>query len=427
MSPIRAWIVSLLVASCVLGIATPARAANLPVTFSPDRLSAVPVQDQLVAALGTGASAGRPVRLGSGVLRITRTMWVPPRSTLLLDRGAVIRGSIPGQSLIRLQSGSRVQGGTIENSSNTDCMDIDLAPRAVGAVIDGMTLRGARANSVYVAAPGVSNLSVVNNRFVGVTYGVLVNPGAVRADRIRIVDNEFHYIYADAIEINAAIPRRSDAVRNVDILHNTIGTMRGSGDSSGFAIGVAGVQRFSIRSNSISGARHEAIHLEDRARDGVVAANLVKGGGNGHRPAIAIYRTVDSVDVRANRITGFDGDGIAVLWDQLGSSSRIATTRNVLRNVRGSGIVVGGNVGTGPFVVRSNAVLGAKSDAIVILGTHGRSVVSNNLVRSTSGAVTSTRYAGRGQRLISGNGAMAGRPLASVVGDDATRGAGSRN
>jgi hypothetical protein len=404
-----------LAAVATLGSVSPA-VASQPEYFVASTTSGALPQDQLSAALTTAAAAGRAVRLPAGRLVVQRTLWIPAHATLILDPKATIVGSIPGQSLVRVQSGSSITGGTIENRSTSDCFDVDVARGATGATIDGVTFRGARTNAVYVNAPDVRNLTVRNSRFVGTVYGVLVNPGALRGKALRVEGNEFLRTTADAIEINAAISARANRVRDVVVIRNVVRDMRGSGDGSGFGVGMAGVQGFRVAHNRFIGVRNEAVHLENGTRHGLVRANLVDGGGRTGRTAIAVYRGVDSVQIRANVVRDVRGGGIGVLWDQVGSSTRITITRNIVDHVSQDGVVVGGDLGTGPFLVQRNAVVRAGGNGIVTLGSHRRSVVADNLLRRVHGVAVASGFTGSGVRVRRDNGAMTGRTLAAVVG-----------
>lgn len=372
-------------------------------------------EDQLATAVGVAAAHGRVLQVGPGTVTLTRTFWLPVGATLSLSSRTVLTGVLPGQSLVRMQSGARLVGGVIWNRSAVDCLDVDVAGRSQGAAITNVTFKGSKSNAVLVNAPDVSSLSVQNNHFVDNVYGVLVNPGALRSKNLLISGNHFAGVTGDAIEINAAISRIPDRVRNVNILGNIIVQMRGSGGSSGFAIGMAGVQTFRVTANRITGARNEAIHLEDGSRDGLVSQNLVEGGGSGGRPAIAVYRGVDSVRVQENVVVGFYGSGIAVLWDARGSSRNITIEQNVVRGVSGEGIIMGGNVGTGPFIARNNAVVGAQV-GFVSLGTHQRDLVVGNLIRGSRGPAIRSAYAGTSTRTVSANRTDGSTRVASIVG-----------
>lgn len=381
--------------------AAPART----VQFQADPSSAVPVQDQLAAALSKSALSGRSVTLPPGRFTVTRTLWLPAGSTLVLAPGATVTGAVPGQSLIRMTSRSTLTGGRIVNTATADCFDVDFAAATRAATIEEVRFGGARTNSVYLNAPDLQDIRIVDNAFSGVVYGVLLNSGALRARNVRIARNTFAGVAGDAVEINAAVANADDMARDVVITGNRVRAPRGQGDGSGFGVGLAGVRGFRVTGNRIDGIRNEAVHIEDRSTSGLVANNDIRGGGVGTRPAIAIYRTVRSVVVRHNSIRRFDGEGIAVLWDSMGSSRDVEITGNLVSDVSGSAVVVGGDDGTGPFTVRDNDLLSPGGHGVVVLGTHDRSVVRRNLIRGAAAGALITRYRGDGVRLYADNGA----------------------
>ena len=386
--------------------AGPAEAApSGTVAFHANPGSDVPVQDQLVAVLSEAASSGRSVVLPAGRLTVTRTLWLPAGSTLALAESAVVTGAVPGQSLIRMTSRSTLTGGRVVNTASADCFDVDFAGGTRAATVEQVRFGGARTNSIYLNAPDLQDIRIADNAFGGVMYGVLLNSGALRATDVRITQNTFIGVSGDAIEINAAVADAADRARDVLITGNRIRAPRGQGDGSGFGVGLAGVRGFRVTGNRIDRVRNEAVHIEDRSTSGLVANNDIRGGGVGTRPAIAIYRTVQGVVVRHNSIRRFDGEGIAVLWDSVGSSRDIEITGNLVRDVSGSAVVVGGDEGTGPFTVSDNDVLSPGGYGVVVLGTHGRSVVRRNLIRGATEGMLLTRYRGDGVRIYSDNGA----------------------
>jgi hypothetical protein len=401
--------------SCAVAAPAVVRTGSPVDRFSYDPESGVAQQDQLARQLNDAASRGYTLQVPKGRVVLTRTLWLPPGATLELAAGAIITGAIPGQSLVRLQSGSHLVGGAVKNTSASDCFDVDVANKTRNAVVDGVTFRGARANALYVNAPDVKNLTVRRNLFIDTTYGVLVNGGALRAHGIVIDRNRFTGTTGDAVEINTPYAKVADAARDVTVTRNVVRSMRGTGDGSGFGVGMAGVQGFRIAGNAFYNSRNEAVHLEARSRRGVVDGNIVSRGGTGGRPAIAIYRTVDRVKVSRNVIVRFRGSGIAVLWDSVGSSTHITVARNLVRGVSADGIVMGGDTGTGPFVTRDNAVIGAQN-GIVTLGVHKNDVVARNLVRDVRGRAVLSEYQGTSRRTVIGNSSAATTTIRSVVG-----------
>ena len=383
---------------------TSAEAAPSTVRFQADASSTVPVQDQLSAALADAAKRGSAVALPAGSLTVTRPLWLPTGSSLVLDTGAVITGAVSGQSLVRMTTGSRLAGGRIENTATADCFDVDFAGGTHDAAISGVAFAGARTNSVYLGAPDLHDVSVTGSTFDGVVYGVLLNSGAVRSSRVTVAGNTFSRIAADAIEINSAMPATADQITGVVITGNTVRSMTGAGGGAGFGVGLAGVHDFTVSDNSIFGARNEAVHIEDRSSRGVVSGNVVQNGGIGSRPAVAIYKTVDTVEIRNNSIRGFSGHGIAVLWDSIGSSRNITISGNTVASVTGSGVVVAGDAGTGPFFVRGNDISAAGRFGVEVLGIHPLSVVEHNRIRDAGLGLISTRFQGTGVRQYTDNG-----------------------
>lgn len=331
------------------------------------------------------ASQGLRLVLPVGEYVTARTVVLPAGTDLELQDGAVITGGLPGASLLRLAADSSLTGGTIENTSATSAFDVDLAEGAKRVGIRGVTFRGTEANAVYADASGIEDVRIERNTFEGLVYGVLFNPGTLGGRGVVVDQNTFTGVCGDAIEMNAATGGTGRRLREVTISDNRIERPCGVGSSSGFGIGLAGVSGFRVTGNTISGARNEAVHVEDGTERGVISGNRIRGGGIGNRPAIAIYRTVADVTVESNEVSGFDGQGIAVLWDSSGSATDVDVRRNTVTAVSGDGIVVAGDRGTGPFTVTDNTLDAVGGNGIAVAGPHGRSTVEDNTLTDIGG------------------------------------------
>ena len=393
-----ALVVPPLVAHAVKAPVTP------PIVFSGDGSGRTPVGGALLAAVSDAVNKHRTLLIPKGEYLITGRVPLPVGSQIQLAPGATLRGSLPGTSLLQLARGSSLAGGTVRNDSPSDAFDVDLANGATSVTISGVRFAGAHTNSVYINSPGVRALTVDGCTFVGVTYGVLLNPGAIDAVGLHITNNTFTGTTADAIEINAATGGSPKRVHDVTVSGNVVSRGAGGGSTGGFGVGLAGVAHFTVSGNRLTDVRNEAVHIEDHSSQGAVLQNQITGGGVGYRPAIAVYRTTDHVLIEHNRIERFAGDGIAVLWDKFGSSTNIQVVANAIDAVKGSGITVSGDQGTGPFEVEQNLVDDVGGSPIAVLGSHHfSSVTSNTVIAAGGGDPIYTKYQGQGRRVYTSN------------------------
>lgn len=382
---------------------TPAASPTPELVATADRLASGPLSVVLPQLAAEAMARGAVLELPQGRYQVTDTIVLPEGTTMRLEDGAQLTGDLPGRALVRLAAHTIFTGGSVSNASADPGFDVDLAQGAVGVSITGTTFGGTSANALYMAASGISDVVVSESRFAHVGYGVLLNPGALDARKITLRGNRFVDACADAIEINAATGGTAARVKDVQIIDNHVEGTCGSGDSAGFGIGLAGVEGFTVRGNVVSGARNEAIHMEDGSTDGTVAGNTIGGGGGSGRPAVAIYRTTSHIVVESNRITGFSGSGVSVQWDSLGSARSVTITDNIISEVSGSGVVVAGDAGSGPFTVTGNRLSSIGGDGISIAGSHALSVISGNTITRVSGQPIAQSLRGTGVTQLSGN------------------------
>lgn len=369
-----------------------------------ERLGTEPFQEALVRLAATAVRRDATLVLPANTYIATATATLPPGVRLRLARDAVITGSLPGQPLVRISARSTLSGGTLRNTATSPGFDLDFQQDAAMVRITGVTFSGAATNAVYLASSGIRDVVIERSRFMGVGYGILLNPGALDARGLQLRNNRFRQVCSDSIEINAATGGTAARVRDVQIIGNDIGPSCGAGDSSGFGIGLAGVRGFRVARNTIAGARNEGVHLEDGTSEGRVTDNSITGGGTGSRPAIAVYRTTSGVLVDDNRVRDFAGSGIAVLWDSVGSASRITVRNNTISRVKGDGVVVAGDQGTGPFVVDGNTITSTSGNGISIAGSHALSTITGNSLHGIGGTPIAEALRGSGKTVIEGNG-----------------------
>ena len=383
---------------------SPAATAAVDELVAPaGRLSSGEIEDVL-PQLAMEATARRAVLvLPAGRYTVSRTIVMPVGTHVRLEDGALLEGDLPGVALVRVASGTTFSGGTITNTSSAAGFDMDLAEGSEGVTISGVTFRGASSNAFYMSTSGLKGISILGSTFDTVSYGILLNPGSLDAEQVTIRGNRFVDACADAIEINAATSGTSARVKDVVIAGNHIRGTCGAGDTAGFGIGLAGVDGFEIRDNTISGARNEAIHLEDGTTGGTVVDNTISDGGSGTRPAVAIYRTTARIVVESNTISRFAGAGVAVLWDSMGSAKDVTVDANVIDDVTGNAVVVAGDHGTGPFRVTRNRLTKIGGDGVSVSGSHELTVISGNRLVGVKGRAIVESLRGSGVTRESGN------------------------
>ena len=399
-----AGLVAILAMSSCAPTPPPFVAPTPEVVATVKRLGSVPFQDGIARLAAIAVRQDATLVLPSGTYTATATSVLPPGLRLRLKRGAVITGSLPGQPLVRISARSTLSGGTLHNTATSPGFDLDFQQDAATVRITGVTFSGAGTNAVYLASSGIRDVTIERSRFVGVGYGILLNPGALDARGLQVRNNVFRQVCSDSIEINGATGGTAGRVRDVRITGNDIGPACGEGDSSGFGVGLAGVRGFTVARNTITGTRNEGVHLEDGTSNGRVTDNTITGGGTGSRPAIAIYRTTAGVLIDDNRIRDFAGSGIAVLWDSVGSASRITIRDNAVTRVKGDGVVVAGDLGTGPFVVDGNTIATTGGNGISVAGSHALSTITGNSLHGIGGTPIAEGLRGAGRTVIEGNG-----------------------
>jgi hypothetical protein len=393
----------LVLGGCMTRPAPEPTSPALEITATRKQLASGPLQSVLPELAARASVRGAALVLPTGQYDVSESILLPRDTYLRLATGAELVGNLPGRPLLRLASGSTLEGGTLRNDADSPGFDLDLAQDSRQVTVRGVTFRGAATNSLYLAASGVRDVLIDGNRFEQVGYGVLLNPPAQNASSITVRGNTFVDACADAIEINAPTGGTAQRVKNVVITGNRMSGTCGSGPDGGFGVGLAGVDGFTIEKNSINGARNEAVHVEDGTTHGTIRNNRIAGGGHGDRPAIALYRTTSDIDVDDNDIADFVGGGIAVRWDGLGSARAISIERNHVRSVTGDGIVVSGGIGTGPFDVDGNVLVTIGGNGISAIGPHERTVITGNSLRDVAGEAIVELQRGDGQTLISGN------------------------
>jgi parallel beta-helix repeat protein len=228
-----------------------------------------------------------------------------------------------------------------------------------------------------------SDLSVIDNKFSGVNYGVLAD-AASTCTRVLIQGNRFMGgATGDAIEINTPTTGSSD----IHIVGNIISGYTNT-SSSGIGIGMATVSHGSIVGNLIYNCGLDGIHFEDGTNGITVTGNKIRSCG---RAGISINSSNASRNTTDIVVTG-------------------NTVQDCATNAGSAGIAIEGVQAHRGHVVSGNLVRNCGRAAATVYGilvgglTARDCSVTGNVVSNTVGSTTAGIVVSNGSTItISGN------------------------
>lgn len=345
------------------------------------------IQTALTAASATGATVVMP----PGDYYVATAPAVPSGVNILAF-GARIFGSFASNRVMSLAGNNRIEGLTVENTdTSTGNIGINLSTGATDITITRCKFPGSRrTQAINIAASGCARISVTDNYFDGVSYGVLANnPSAGDLVGLQVIGNRFDNIYNDAVEINSpstAYAGCSDIIVS-DNWINVPGNL-GSGLNSGMGVGIAGAQYVVISNNIIAAARLQGIHIEDEAKHVTISGNIIRNIGgevSANNDGIHIIDVVDC-SIVGNQIYDAEDYGICWLYSPLPNDPRSAViSANTVAASGGVGISAGS---AGTFLnlsITDNVVTGCGGNGIEYLGVRTGLIIDGNICSGNTG------------------------------------------
>lgn len=285
------------------------------------------------------------------------------------------------------QSNVVIEGMWLENNKNSGCIGIDLGGGSSRVQISNNKFTGKNAQAVNMNAIGIKHIQVTENDFEEVRFGVLTNAAAKDLMDLRVVNNQFINIYADAIELNHPGTAYVGAT-NIVIANNYIHVPKGfgTGTTSGFGIGVAGATHVAITGNVIENARYEAIHIEDEAKHISIVGNIINGVGDdpdsSYNAGIYVIDG-DYISIIGNSVDRANDFGIQLEYSSGNQATNTVVSGNTVTR-SGGGIRVAG-AGSADVIVSENVVTGNTGHGFSISGTPQNLKLINNISRKNGG------------------------------------------
>lgn len=352
----------------------------------------------LHAAANKAATFGATLLLTAPKYSLGTNAWTLPEN-IRIRGNSKVEGGTTASAAVHVKSNSTIEGISVRNSGTGYRFGINVRENADNVQILGVTFHEGAGVGVYMNSPGISNVKIDRCRFDGHSYAILSNSGGNETDpvgahdlrNVTITRNSFVNIQTDAIELNHPFGGSANGIRstaqNFIVSGNIISQTLGSGRQGGFGVGVAGASNVTITDNIVLAARYEGIHVEDDAKNVVIANNhVVSVSGDDAFAGISILPSVVNVTVTGNTVENIKGVGVAGGINIGYSSATVHTSRvvianNVITNVDGAGITVSANTG-GSFRIFGNDIRDVTGNGVTISGSmrDGFAVHDNTIV-----------------------------------------------
>lgn len=286
-----------------------------------------------------------------------------------------------------------IDGLSTENLNEKAGININISRDCRHIVIRNCKFAGIRSQGVAMNATGIAHVLIQDCLFESVTYGVLCNYMADDLEDLRIIGNQFLDIYGDAIELNSPIMGTKKAVYeaagNIIIANNFISVPKGkgTGDTAGFGIGMAGVTRVSVIGNIIKNCRYEAIHVEDHCRNISITANIIDGvqddPDNQLNSGIYVLNA-EQIAVIGNEIRNCKNYGVHFEYSKENQGNKATIVGNNITNCGSGGIRYAGNE-MSDAAISDNIITDNAGSGICLAGSSHSIQVKNNIVRANKG------------------------------------------
>jgi hypothetical protein len=336
-------------------------------------------------------SKGGLVHLTSSY-QLNHTLLIPPNTQLTCDPGVKLSEApmLKLNSLLQITGkGVHVEGCGIDSSGTS--VILALGPHSSGIFLLHNHLNGNnQAHGIIIDAPDIHDVTIENNIFEDVKYGILQNVHAADLTNVLIDGNTFTNIWADAIELNNPVTNDCCGMRLGDVRasHVTIrgNTFRvpkhaGSGGGAGFCVGIAGAHDIEISGNDCV-AWNAGIHVEDRAYNIRITGNSVltdDHGTTGEQSAIWI-NDGQHIVISHNRIRDSAADGVHVDFTVGHQASDMEINDNEIIGCGRYGMFIsGGSLGPMNSSVHDNTVTGCAKPIVLIGKLNSLSIHANSL------------------------------------------------
>jgi hypothetical protein len=256
------------------------------------------------------------------------------------------------------------------------------------------------AHGILIDSADIHDVTIENNVFEDVKYGILQNVHAADLTNVLIDGNTFSNVLADAIELNNPVTndccgKRLGDVRasHVSIKGNTFRVPKhpGSTAAGGFCVGIAGAHDIEVSGNDCV-AWNAGIHVEDRAYNIQITDNSVSTddhGTNGEQSAIWV-NDGQHILISQNKIKYSAADGIHVDYTVGHQASDVEIQNNTITNCGRYGMFIsGGSLGPMNSRVHHNTVTGC-AKPIVLIGKLSALTIHHNNLDTKNGCVFDT-------------------------------------
>lgn len=363
----------------------------------------------LINAFTAGGSAKGEVFFPAGSYFSYSNLTVPDGvSVVFASRATEIKfwnaGIVPSGNNI-ISGGTLADVTPVSMSGGFHTNLITPAASAKHVLIDSVTF-GSAMRGVYLNQSGISDVTVERCYFNGPQYGVASDTGANDMSDLKVLDNTFNSVTADAVELNHPHASISGGVRPTGVV------VRGNqiNSAGGFGIAIAGVQGPLVDGNRISGGGSAQIHIEDDCYDVTIANNkCYNGAGYGMELLGSLGLAVTGNTIRGSGTYGIyisSGTGIedrvrmisitANVFHSTGSHGILAFGEEIYASIVGNmfeacggkGIEADGNGGRRmPLQITGNTFRNCVGVAIDAAGGPGLEI-DNNFIEGTGGYLT---------------------------------------
>jgi hypothetical protein len=336
-------------------------------------------------------SKGGQVRLRTAY-QLTHTLVVSSNTRITCDTG----GSLSEAPTVKMDSVVQIKGQGIsiegcEVYSNSAPVLIVLGAHSSRISLVRNHLHSSNhAHGVLIDAPDIHGVTIENNAFDDVGYGILQNVRAADLTDVSIDGNTFLNVWGDAIELNDPVTSNCCGAQLTDvrasgvtIKHNKFRVPKHAGShvGAGFCVGIAGAYNIEISDNDCV-AWNEGVHVEDRAHNIKILGNSITTDdhdGNLEQSAIWIIDG-QHMTVAQNKIKNAAGDGIHLTYDATHQPSDIEIAGNEVTGCGRYGLfIAGGSLGPMNSSIHDNTVSGCAVPVFLTGKLKSVSIHSNRL------------------------------------------------
>ncbi len=232
------------------------------------------------------------------IYKVTSALSVPGNKTIIGSASTIITQDDTNQ-LIYI-SGSNVTLRNIHLTYQPPAFNINrglivnLGPSVKNIIVDNCVLSGAYAIvGVHINNPDIENVTIADNEFNNMYYGVLYNTTNFNATQrqdynmhlsgLTVSGNKMYGLQGDGVAINSPVYAYSPycsggsgvSANNITISNNEIYAPNSKMIAYGFCVSVAGAVDVVISENSLINCKWQGVHIEDSADNVTVIRNYI--------------------------------------------------------------------------------------------------------------------------------------------------------